>query len=811
MGASPLWAAPLETFDFRVAGADSAVTDRLRGASVLVPLANQSIDDPQEVLAAARAEYSRLLGALYDMGYYGGVITVSVDGREAASIPALETPQRIRSVVVTVNTGPLYTFSRAEVAPVAPGSDIPPGYAPGQPARTATIRATAEAAVTGWRRLGYAKAEVSDQSITADHRVDTVDSDLRLAPGRQLRYGTIAVRGADRVREDRILFMSGLRPGSTFNPEELQDAANRIRRSGAFRSVAVVEAEEANPDGTIDIALQVAEERLRRYGVGFEYSTVEGWGLDAFWLHRNLFGGAERLLIEGSWTSIGGDYTGGADYALSARYTRTSSFGPDTDFYIFTELEQLNEPTFTSNSLSFELGYTREVRDDLTLAAAVGAQYTSVEEDGETTDFYMLTLPLQATYDTRDEILNATRGFYLDTDLTPFAGFDGTGSGVYLYGDGRTYYTIGETRPLTLAGRVQVGSIAGAALDTVPNDMRFFSGGGGTVRGQDYEFARHPPERRQERRRKPLRPLRRGAGSGDGLHRHRRLRRLRRGGRRPVHRGLEQQPVGRRSGPALPDPHRADPRGRGLPRRRGDEGRRLLPLHRHRAGLLMRLLRLLALLLLLPTALLAQEESGASFLERTLESNLSGAGRDVRVTGFRGALSSTATMERLTIADDQGIWLTLEGVTLDWSRTALLRGRLSVQTLSADRIDLARLPAGGTGGDMPAPEASGFRLPELPISVNIGRIASPSITIGEPVFGLASTFTLEGSLSLEGGEGTGSIDITRLDGPQGNFAIDAAFSNATGILTLDAALTEAQGGIVSTLAGLPGAPRSTST
>jgi translocation and assembly module TamB len=220
----------------------------------------------------------------------------------------------------------------------------------------------------------------------------------------------------------------------------------------------------------------------------------------------------------------------------------------------------------------------------------------------------------------------------------------------------------------------------------------------------------------------------------------------------------------------------------------------------------MRLLRLLALLLLLPTALLAQEESGATFLERTLESNLSGAGRDVRVTGFRGALSSTATMERLTIADDQGIWLTLEGVTLDWSRTALLRGRLSVQTLSADRIDLARLPAGETDGEMPSPEASGFRLPELPLSVNIGRIASPSITIGEPVFGLAATFSLEGSLSLEGGEGTGSIDITRLDGPQGIFAIDAAFSNATGILALDAALTEAPGGIVATLAGLPGEP-----
>ena len=313
-------------------------------------------------------------------------------------------------------------------------------------------------------------------------------SDLRLAPGRQLRYGEITVRGANRVREDRIVRMSGLRrTDQVFDPDDLEDAARRIRRSGAFRSVAVIEAEEANPDGTIDITLQVAEERRRRYGLGVEFSTVEGLGVDAFWLHRNLFGGAERLRIEGSWTSIGGDYTGGEDYALSARYTRTSSFGPDTDFYIFTEFEQLNEPTFDSNSASLEVGYTRFVTDQLNIAAAVGYQFTSVVEDGNTTEYYMATLPLQATYDTREDILNATQGFYLDADVTPFLGFEETDSGLYVYGDGRTYYTVGQTLPVTFAGRVQVGSIVNARLDRIPNDMRFFSGGGGTVRGQSYE------------------------------------------------------------------------------------------------------------------------------------------------------------------------------------------------------------------------------------------------------------------------------------------------------------------------------------
>ena len=219
-----------------------------------------------------------------------------------------------------------------------------------------------------------------------------------------------------------------------------------------------------------------------------------------------------------------------------------------------------------------------------------------------------------------------------------------------------------------------------------------------------------------------------------------------------------------------------------------------------------RFLRYLAVALLIPGGALAQDESGATFLERFLENNLSGAGRDVRVTGFRGALSSTATMERLTIADDAGIWLTLESVTLDWSRAALLRGRLSVEKLSAERISLDRLPAGEAEAEAPAPEASGFRLPELPVSVRIAQISSPSISFGEPVFGIASAFSLEGSLTLEGGEGSGVLDISRLDGPEGTILVDASFSNATNVLDIDLKVAEAPGGVIATLAGLPGEP-----
>ena len=87
----------------------------------------------------------------------------------------------------------------------------------------------------------------------------------------------------------------------------------------------------------------------------------------------------------------------------------------------------------------------------------------------------------------------------------------------------------------------------------------------------------------------------------------------------------------------------------------------------------------------LPWSAMAQQ-SDKDFLTAFLEENLSSAGRIVTITGFQGALSSKATMAEMTIADDQGIWLTVRDVTLDWSQSALLSGQIVINEFSAGDI-----------------------------------------------------------------------------------------------------------------------------
>ena len=193
-----------------------------------------------------------------------------------------------------------------------------------------------------------------------------------------------------------------------------------------------------------------------------------------------------------------------------------------------------------------------------------------------------------------------------------------------------------------------------------------------------------------------------------------------------------------------------------------------------------------------------------TLLERLIQDSLSGAGRVVRVTGFRGALSGSATLESLTISDDDGTWLTLNDATLDWNRAALFAGRLDITELTVREILLPRLatPAETTA---PSPEAGRFQLPELPVSIDIEQIAAERVELGEPVIGIAAQMSLEGAFSLSDGSGSADLAITRLD-QQGAITLDAAFDNATENLRIDLSMIEEEGGIFATLAGLPGAP-----
>lgn len=200
------------------------------------------------------------------------------------------------------------------------------------------------------------------------------------------------------------------------------------------------------------------------------------------------------------------------------------------------------------------------------------------------------------------------------------------------------------------------------------------------------------------------------------------------------------------------------------------------------------------------------EDSGGLLVD-FLQDTLSGDDRTIKVTGLSGAFGSRATIERLTVSDDAGVWLTMNGAVLDWNRLALLRGLFSVNTLSAEEIIVARRPGQTTtDADLPTPEATPFQLPDLPVAVELGEIRVDRLELGEPVVGVAAALEIDAALSLANGALDTNLAVTRIDRPGDAIRLIARFENETSRLAVDLSVLEASGGLISAALKLPGNP-----
>ncbi|MEM7722195.1 MAG: BamA/TamA family outer membrane protein [Pseudomonadota bacterium] len=484
------WAgdAVAQTVSLTAPGASDNLVERLENNSLLLRAPEDEEDGTvrsgQDIVAAARTDYGRLIGVLYEEGYFAPVIEIRLDGRDAARISPFDAPATVNTVSITVQTGPEFRLGRAAIAPLARDTELPGDFEPGGPATTPLLRATTAAALEGWRNQGHAVADVAEQQIIARNREAMIDVSILLEPGPLVTFGELIPEGQQRMRPDRIVEIAGLPTGQQFTPQDLARAEERLRDTGVFSAISLTP-RAPNPDNTLDVVALVDEAPLRRIGAGLEASTEAGFGVRAFWLHRNLLGGGERLRFDGAISGMGiGD--DGIDFEISARLDRPATFNPDTKLSFELDAFITDDPTFDEVGIGGVVSLERRLTDSLSVDGGIGLSFTDIDDGFEDRTVTLLTLPAGLTYDTRDTPLDARSGLYARAEATPFLALGGTGGGRVTF-DGRAYRAFGESARTRLAGRVQLGNVIGADIIDIPPDFLFFSGGAGTVRGQEFQ------------------------------------------------------------------------------------------------------------------------------------------------------------------------------------------------------------------------------------------------------------------------------------------------------------------------------------
>lgn len=192
---------------------------------------------------------------------------------------------------------------------------------------------------------------------------------------------------------------------------------------------------------------------------------------------------------------------------------------------------------------------------------------------------------------------------------------------------------------------------------------------------------------------------------------------------------------------------------------------------------------------------------------RFVEDRLSTPERQIRLSNIEGVLSSDASIDEITIADEEGVWLRVSKAAINWNQGALFAGRLEIRTLTAESIDFLRNPVPAEGAaDLPPPEAGGIAVPELPVAVILEKLDVPKVTFGASVFGLGSAISVSGNIRLEGGSLDTALAINRLDGPGGTLGIKVQYVRGDGSVDIGLDLVEPPDGIIANLLNIEGRP-----
>lgn len=492
-----------------VVNADRSVRRAVTNASNLQSLRRSPPSGAAGLWRRAFSDVELITAALYGEGYYGGTITVRVAGLtldSSNSTQAIDAIEAARAagpvpVSVTVDPGPLFQFGKIELLDAdkqRPIADVPTlhslGIQPGDTARSAAIL-NAESRITDfYRDRGYAFAKIVDKEITADHAAHTVNVAYLIATGRPVEFGMVTVTGTDKLKKSFVEERVRIEPGEMFTPKKIADTRKALLKYDIISGVRVVEGSELDPSGRLPVDVEVTERKPRYFGFGAKYGTTDGAVGNIYWGHRNLFGGAETLRLDGQ-VSYATDLPSGVPNPDPFGYKFMVSFGkpgiltPKDDLSAQAAVLREVTPAYIREAITLNAAVQRTFNDQLTGSLGIDLETSRVQDSTGTNNYNIFGIPVDVAYDNTDNALDPSRGLRASGTLEPFAYLGDAGAGpVLAKGQISTYYGLDEDKRYILAGKVAAGSMIGVDnLYEVPPQRRFYVGGGGTLRGFDYQ------------------------------------------------------------------------------------------------------------------------------------------------------------------------------------------------------------------------------------------------------------------------------------------------------------------------------------
>lgn len=336
------------------------------------------------------------------------------------------------------------------------------------------------------RQKGYPHAEVTERRVVGDRDDETLEVTYRVESGPRVRFGETIIPQEDLTT--RASYLRRLIPyeeGEVYTPDDLSLFNTRLAETRLFnvaRASLSDTPSSVGADGTEvrNVELTLAERKRNTIALGASYSTNEGAGLNAELTRRNLTRRGDVAVADLTIAEL--------EQALDITWRRPNEFGYGRGLVLNAGISNEVTDAYERQALNLGAGFEVVRSPEFTYSYGVNAEITKEEDEFGERDLQILSVYGAARLDKTDSLLDPRSGWRANARAEPSYSFgDDTNPFVRTSGQVSGYVPFDDERRFVLAGRLKVGAVLGANAADLPVETRFYSGGGGSVRGYAYQ------------------------------------------------------------------------------------------------------------------------------------------------------------------------------------------------------------------------------------------------------------------------------------------------------------------------------------
>lgn len=429
----------------------------------------------------ARDQQTRYEEVLRSQGYYNGTVTTvlttdkTTNGRAVKIDFQIDAGKRfhVRSFAIR------YTDNPPDAATL-PDDALKLGMGKNAPAQSARFLKFTQLELKYMAEHGYPQARMANRRIVVDLSQQTADATLDIEAGPRLVFGDVRIEGLTDIDADYVRSYFAFKKGDIYDRRQADATVKALRGTALFDTVSLTSLNPQN-DGLLPQRLAVQQRVPRSIGAGLYWSTDNGAGAKAFWEHRNLLGAGESLRLSLDTSKI--------QQIASANFRKPHYLGDNQSLIGTIEFADENTDAYDEKHILVSGGIERQLSDIWTANAGLSYLKSTFSDDLGNGSADLFGLPLGLGMNTSNDLLDPTTGARLAITGTPYTGKVSRTFSHFIRaeGIGSYYLTLPAFPKFTLANRFRLGSIIGSENERLPPSLRFYSGGGGSVRGYGYQ------------------------------------------------------------------------------------------------------------------------------------------------------------------------------------------------------------------------------------------------------------------------------------------------------------------------------------